>query len=455
MADRYVSQAGSNTTPYDNWSSAANSIQTAIDAASAGETIWITNNTSYVLSAQIDVNKAVTISNFGNGSKPVIDGNGTVRCFYIHNSGAIVSGLVISNGLNSTSSAGGVYISIGTLQNSTIIDCTAKSSAGVIINGNATVTNCIITLNESTGGLFGGVGLLNAGAKLIDCIIDNNECSAERGGGAGIINGGALIDGCIFKNNTSSAAGGGLAVFSDGSIVRNCEFYNNQGTQGGGLNMTANGTVSNCTFTGNTGTSEGGAMRLDKGLVANCTMTNNTSGTGGGGGAMSRGGNSAIIRNCLIAKNDAGNYAGGVIAINANSLILENCTIADNSYYGVYDWADDAIYKTNCIVYSNTNNWKRDTQWHASCTTPAVTGLDNITDAPLFVDSSNQDYSLQSSSTCIDVGITQSWMTTTIDLANNPRLAHGVFGETGPKIVDMGAYEYNPLPPAGTIILIE
>lgn len=219
--------------------------------------------------------------------------------------------------------------------------------------------------------------------------------------------------------------------------------------------MTANGIISNSTFTGNIGTSEGGAMRLDKGLVVNCTITNNISGNGGGGGAMSRGGNSAIIRNSLIARNDAGNYAGGVIAINANSLILENCTIADNALYGVYDWADDAIYKTNCIVYSNTNNWNRDTQWHASCTTPAVTGSDNIADDPLFVDLSNSYYNLQSSSPCIDVGITQSWMATTIDLANNPRLAHGVFGATGPKIVDMGAYEYNPLPPAGTVIVID
>jgi len=38
--DRYVSLTGGHAPPFTNWTDAATNIQDAIDAASAGETVW-------------------------------------------------------------------------------------------------------------------------------------------------------------------------------------------------------------------------------------------------------------------------------------------------------------------------------------------------------------------------------------------------------------------------------
>jgi hypothetical protein len=90
----------------------------------------------------------------------------------------------------------------------------------------------------------------------------------------------------------------------------------------------------------------------------------------------------------------------------------------------------------NCIVYFNSapvcSNYY-DSPMSYSCTTPAISGPDNITNAPLFVDLAGGDLHLQSNSPCINGG-RNSYITFGTDLDGNPRLAGGT--------VDMGAYEF-------------
>jgi hypothetical protein len=82
-ADRYVSPPGgygTNNPPFTNWADAATNIQWAVNAASAGETVWITNGT-YVLTNMITVSARISIC--GTGGRPVVDGNNVSGCFYV------------------------------------------------------------------------------------------------------------------------------------------------------------------------------------------------------------------------------------------------------------------------------------------------------------------------------------------------------------------------------------
>ena len=74
-------------------------------------------------------------------------------------------------------------------------------------------------------------------------------------------------------------------------------------------------------------------------------------------------------------------------------------------------------------------------------TGPSDTG--NISNDPLFVDSSAGDYHLSRLSPCINAGVDRAWMIGAVDLDGEPRLI---------STVDMGAYELPP--PLGTIIIV-
>lgn len=149
-ADRYVSPAGGNSSPYTNWAMAATSIQTAITAASAGETVWVTNAT-YVLSATITLNKNITVAAFDPAAKPVVDGNHAVKCISISSSGAILDGLVVSNGYSASGIGVGIYMTAGTVRNCDVVSNYGFNSGNVYGGGIALtaglVTNCTIRNN--------------------------------------------------------------------------------------------------------------------------------------------------------------------------------------------------------------------------------------------------------------------------------------------------------------------
>lgn len=77
-AELYVSPDGSGTAPYETWAKAARDIQTAVDHAQAGDTIWIFNGV-HKLGSTISVDKNINL--YGNPGDPVvIDGQESVRC---------------------------------------------------------------------------------------------------------------------------------------------------------------------------------------------------------------------------------------------------------------------------------------------------------------------------------------------------------------------------------------
>jgi hypothetical protein len=104
----------------------------------------------------------------------------------------------------------------------------------------------------------------------------------------------------------------------------------------------------------------------------------------------------------------------------------------------------------NSIIYFNSA--PSDANWFSPgggsfryCCTPPNPGpvaLGNIVEDPQFVDQTNGNYRLASTSPCIDAGLDQEWMSGADDLDGNPRVHNGT--------VDMGAWESTNTPPTVT-----
>jgi parallel beta-helix repeat protein len=323
--------------------------------------LFNTPQTITLTAGELKLTDKATTTITGPGLKILtISGDGKSGVFDERGGSAAFSGVTISGGLSSF--GGGVYNQGGTV---TMTDCwvsqnTADDSGGGIANaaggtltlnhctvfqnsalygasdsrggglwnaGTATITDCTISLNESTkgGGLyndingalsltsvnvydnlaFGGGGLYNNLSKttLTDCTVTNNGAVPIGGGGLYNSPGGTLsLTGCMVSNNTY--------LILDGS-------YNAIG--GGGLCSLGTTTLTDCTLSGNSGYQKGGGLFVFAGTttLTNCTISDNYA-----GGVYVESG--ATLTNCTISAN----YAGGLYIESVATATLTNTIVA-------------------------------------------------------------------------------------------------------------------------------
>jgi len=237
-ATLYVDVKSTNPAPpYADWSTAATNIQVAVDAASDGDEVLVTNGIYQtggrpfslpdfgpILTNRVLVTNVITLKSVNGPGVTFIVGNqvpgtindyGAVRCVYL-GEGATLSGFTITNGATGPGGSDAIW----------------ESWAGGV--------NC----------------------PYNDVIVSN----------------------CIIINNSSGDAGGG----AQGGTFYNCWFIGNQSGYGGGLN---NGNANNCVFELNSGYVGGG---VEYSTLTNCTLTANSAAPGGGGGA-----DSTTLNNCI------------------------------------------------------------------------------------------------------------------------------------------------------------
>lgn len=417
---RYVNvNSATATPPYTNWSTAAVTIQQAVDAAVAGDQILVTNGvyqtggrTAALAGGtnRVAVTKAVAVQSVNGFALTTIRGfrvpgttNGpaAIRCAYLVN-GASLSGFTLINGATSSGeSGGGVW---------------CQSTASVI-------SNCFLVRNAAAsdgGGAFGGT--------LNYCAINGNSSFARGGGIAG-----GTLNFCTLTGNLAPEGAGAYrgtlnnctltghsAYFGGGtydSTLNNCMLTGNSGTWGGGAYQS---TLNNCTLTGNSAYSGGG---MSGGTLNNCRLTSNSANYGGGAA-------NATLHNCELTSNSA-DYGGGMF-----ESWSRNCTLSGNSAasFGGGAYGTDM---DNCIVYFNTGAGNYDySMLNYCCTMPMPTnGVGNITNAPLFTDQAGGNLRLQSNSPCLNAGSNASAVGGT-DLDGRTRVEGGK--------VDIGAYEFHP-----------
>jgi hypothetical protein len=391
-SDRYVSLAGTNdfANKFTTWAGAATDIQWAVNFATNGEIVWVSNGT-YYLTNQVYITNGINLKSFsGSWTNTVVNGNNfsdkpvTNRCIYMTHAGAVVEGFTITNGFPGTNdqSGGGVFMTAGTLR-----DC--------LVTGNW-VTNA-----SSGGGVYA-------------------YCTAY-----------AIITNCDFIGNWAHINGGGASI---GQIAQiwNCRFFHNRVLQ----NLVYNGGAGVYT------------LYSQSNCLNNSIMISNSAAYEGGGAMIQYPNNNCNVRHCLMAENYAGR--GGGISFMHNNLTatntMENCTVASNRVGGIWRSYRGTSVFFNVISQSN-DSWQMSTSgggffcYHCSTISNAtMVFMDsgNITSPPAFADFPGRDYRLSPDSPCANAGLNLPWMNFFTDLDGLSRI------DKFSGRADMGCYEAHP-----------
>ncbi len=364
--------------PYVGWSTAAHTIQEAVDAAAAaaivGAVVLVTDGV-YNAGGRVTPGYALT-------NRVVVTNNIVLRSVN-GPSATIIEGAADGGGLG-PAAVRGIYMTLGILDGFTLTNGYTGLSDG-----------------DRIADLSGGGGLWGDSAMTTHCVMAGNHSGQHGGGGWG----GVHSNGMVFGNSALETGGG----ISDATVIGGV-IHNNEAVRGGGVSYS---TLIN--------------VRIE---------TNTASGFPGGGGAYTV--HNAIF-NSLFKGNRASDTGGGVYEDGWLGFELRNCTLVNNEAGdkggGAYFWRGGKVY--NCILWSNTapiNPHLAGTyEASNSCAPNGVTNGVNacITNDPAF----GAGYRLTLASPCVDAG-DNAWAPTHVsptDLAGNPRIFN--------LIVDMGAYE--------------
>jgi hypothetical protein len=375
--------------PYINWAAAAINIQDAVNVATPGSLVLVTNGPTYTFGLnsylsntaawymgggtnapdgnfyRVVITNAITVESVNGPTTTYIWGwtpsSSDTRSVYLTN-GATLNGFTLTNysdnsqiwQISATSTNALItncilteYVTVnsGTFNNcslaqssscnnSALNNCSLVGSSSAI---NSILNNCVISNNS---GVLGGV--------LNDCLLVNNTNSGNifgvDGGAAAAEPGYPLVlNNCLISNNATtglSGSGGGVYNFpSDpytNCILNNCVLSRNFANGGGGGAYAAE--LNNCQIVNNTSGSGGGAGGVQDGLLINCTLIGNSNAAAG----------DAVLSNCdLIANVDEISGNAGA----ANDCTLYQCRLSQN--VGRSGGAASDSILNNCLIVSN------------------------------------------------------------------------------------------------------
>lgn len=342
-AEWFVATNGNDAAEGTSWATAKLTIQAGVDAASAGDTVWVSNGVyaaggrtgpGSLLTNRVTIDKPIAVQSVHGPEATIIQGSGgwladdAVRCVYLGTNATLI-GFTLTNGqtrMYDDNSGGGIW----------------SEASGV-------VSNCTLTGNMAFygGGAHGGT--------LFDCLLAGNEAE-EQGGGAR----GATLVRCVVRDNFVDMAGGGAS----GCALADCTLIGNVcGAEGGGGADYC--TLVNCTVVSNRGNFAGGVYG---GEVVNSVVYGNlpTNVPNHANAAFTYsctmpapGGAGNVAKNPQFVDAGAGNYrlqagspcinAGDNAAVSGDTDLDGNPRIALGSPYGrvdmgAYEYASQVRY---------------------------------------------------------------------------------------------------------------
>ncbi len=204
----YVSTNGAPVWPYTNWASAATTIQAAVDAASAGDTVLVTNGTYvsggaevYGTSNRVALSRAVALHSVNGATYTHIVGETAMRCVYLTN-GAVLAGFTLTGGHTGTNG-----------------DWTARSGGGLLIDRGGSVSNCIVSGNSADAD--GAGAYCRDGGRLDFCTVTGNSAGGN-GGGIACHDGGTVRNSVAWGNTAGASGPNWHCVGSDISFTYTC-----------------------------------------------------------------------------------------------------------------------------------------------------------------------------------------------------------------------------------------
>jgi PKD repeat protein len=242
-ATLYVSLDSPNPSPpFATWAMAATNIQHAVDVASSGDEIVVTNGV-YRLGAVVDEPNRVVLTNrvvvrsINGPEVTVIEGAAPdletgerfgARCAYV-GEGSVLSGFTLTKGTAYWSDGGGVYCQpFGVVTNCLITGNSSVWGGGA---SGGTLYNCTVTANSASGAVGGVVGESEVGwCTLYDCIVCFNQggnwlgeltafsfsCTSPLPPGPGNIAADPQLASLTHLSPTSPCVGAGSAAYASG-----------------------------------------------------------------------------------------------------------------------------------------------------------------------------------------------------------------------------------------------
>lgn len=288
------------------------------------------------------------------------------------------------------------------------------------------------------GESFGLPGLLVEGGSSVQI----NHCSFSHNAGGAIIRNGpdeVTVTGCAFNHNNGQDFGG-LAITGGAAgrvFVGSSTFYDNSSTTlsgGADVNAFESFEVVNNIFWGNINL--GATLTTQEGnegsilvKVANNTFFKNQSSINGDvcGGVLIR----------LFSDLSVAEVANNIIQ---DSISPSGATVNDFCFDAAFaDFHNDG--KGGLVKLLNNNFGKLKTFCFECSAQKEESG--SINKNPLFLDPNNGDFHLQTTSPCVNAGISDtSFVLPELDLDGNPR----IFGSAP----DMGAFELQEDPSPGS-----
>lgn len=468
----YVDAKATGTGTGKSWVNAFRGLQSALNAASSGDEIWVAAGV-YKPSDLREAGDVRTKSFVLKNGVKILGGYSgvlsqrdwtlykTILSGDLDTNDTNTDGNNISETWNDVTGANAYNVVVGTdLDNTTVLDGvivtggyadhpdqdTYQSGAGIrIIGGAPLLKNLLVCGNTALFYRYRGGGIfIEASSPTIEDTTVSGNFGYSGGGIAVYTNSNPTLTRVTIDNNYARALGGGMYLTMASLTLNNVKFRNNVGRSSGGLDARSpiSMTMTDVEFSANregglviSGTPSGAYPPVN---ITNGKFTGNHGDTFGGGGIRLSNVN-ATLTNILVSGNYAFGSGGGIRAGDGN-LLLTNATIARNRSG---EDGDDVLIWDTSMTMRNSILWENNI--YLVMDTPAVTYLNcyRASPDPGFIDprpaadapTSAGNYRLKSTAlpSVVDAG-SNGYNAYPVDLDGLPRIVNGT--------IDLGAYEH-------------